>query len=574
MLVGLVDSLPIFVSIKINTMKTLVVALTLILALPALSQKTKNKAVWLKIEDTKVLPVKVGKTFKSTDESLNKIISKYKVKSVEYVFSNSRNPELKKVVEFSCDCDAENLYTDLVNKTKSVRGVELAPVYETLALPNDYSTVFPNDYALNLIGAQAAWDVTTGNSSVIIAVSDQNFEVSHEELAGKVLFYDATNTATKTHGTAVAINAAGNTNNGVGKSSIGYNSSLMLYRMNYNDALAASYAGARVLNLSWTSGCTFNSYAQAAIDEIWNNRTFIVASAGNGTTCGGASNLVYPAAYNHVFAVTSIGPNDNHERTPGNPATTHQHNASVDICAPGYDVAISAAPGWYLTNNGTSFAAPYVSGTVALMVAANACITNEEIESLLRESATNIDELNPTYAGTLGAGRLNAASAVERAMSMTQLEIQSEVYTLGCTANSGKIQILNGVNDPETNYSYQWSNGSTSSSLIGLPNGTYTVTVTAGCATGTETFVVNTNLTQSTAQITNSTTTTMPNGIININVSGAAPFNYLWNNGSAAEDLNGIVAGNYNVIVTNANGCSTTFNYTVGHNRMKPRFRN
>jgi hypothetical protein len=82
-------------------MKTLVVALTLILALPALSQKTKNKAVWLKIEDTKVLPVKVGKTFKSTDESLNKIISKYKVKSVEYVFSNSRNPELKKVVEAS-----------------------------------------------------------------------------------------------------------------------------------------------------------------------------------------------------------------------------------------------------------------------------------------------------------------------------------------------------------------------------------------------------------------------------------------------------------------------------------------
>ena len=198
----------------------------------------------------------------------------------------------------------------------------------------------------------------------------------------------------------------------------------------------------------------------------------------------------------------------------------------------------------------------------------------EEIESLLRESATNIDALNPNYAGTLGAGRLNASSAVARAMSMTQLEIQSELYTLGCTPNSGKIQILNAVYNPEANYSYQWSNGSTSSSLLDLPNGTYTVTVTEGCATGTETFVVNTNLTQSSAQITNSTTTTMPNGIININVSGAAPFNYLWNNGSAAEDLNGIVAGNYNVIITNANGCATTFNYTVGHNRMKPRFRN
>jgi subtilisin family serine protease len=557
-------------------MKTLVVALTLILALPVIAQKTKNKAVWLRVDDQKILPTKVGTKLKSTDESLDAIITKNKVKSVEYVFSNSRNPELQKVVQFTCDCDAEKLYADLVNKTKSVRGVEIAPVYETLATPNDYTTVFPNDYALNLIGAQAAWDVTTGSSSVIIGVSDQNFEITHEELAGKVLFYDATNTATKTHGTAVAINAAGNTNNGIGKSSIGYNSSLKLYRMNYNDALAASYAGARVLNLSWTSGCTFNSYAQAVIDEIWNNRTFIVASAGNGTTCGGAGNLVYPAAYNHVFAVTSIGPNDNHERTPGNPSTTHQHNSSVDICAPGYDVAISAGPGWYLTNNGTSFAAPYVSGTVALMVAANPCITNDEIESLLRESAVNIDAINPNYVGQLGAGRLNAAMAVQRAKSMTELFIESDVYTQGCTPNSGKIQILNGVYNPEVNYSYTWSNGSTSPILSNLPNGTYTVTVTspATCATGTQTFVINTVEMLSSAQITNSTTATMPNGSININVTGNAPFTYSWNNGSTSEDLNGIVSGNYNVLITDSSGCSRTFNYVVGYNRIKQRFRN
>jgi subtilisin family serine protease len=557
-------------------MKTVFFALSIFMSLSLFSQKTKSKAVWFKLDDKELLPKKVGANLKSKDETLNLIITKNKVKSVEYVFSNSRNPELQKVVQFTCDCDAENLYADMVNKTKAVRGVELAPVYETLATPNDYTTVFPTDYALNLIGAQAAWDITTGSSSVIIGVSDQNFDVTHEELAGKVLFYDATNTSTKTHGTAVAINAAGNTNNGVGKSSIGYNSSLKLYRMNYNDALAASYAGARVLNLSWTSGCTYNSYAQAVIDEIWNNRTFIVASAGNGTTCGGPSNLVYPAAYNHVFAVTSIGPNDNHERTPGNPSTTHQHNSSVDICAPGYDVAISAGPGWYLTNNGTSFAAPYVTGTVALMVAANPCISNDEIESLLRESAVNIDALNPSYAGQLGAGRLNAGMAVSRAKSMTELFIESDVFSQGCTPNSGKIQILNGVSNPEVNYTYTWSNGSTSPILTNLSNGTYTVTVNspATCASSTQTFVINTIELQSSAQITNSTTPTMPNGVININVNGTSPFTYLWNNGSPAEDLNGIVSGNYNVLITDATGCSRTFNYTVGYNRIKPRFRN
>jgi hypothetical protein len=66
----------------------------------------------------------------------------------------------------------------------------------------------------------------------------------------------------------------------------------------------------------------------------------------------------------------------------------------------------------------------------------------------------------------------------------------------------------------------------------------------------------------------------MPNGVININVNGTSPFTYLWNNGSPAEDLNGIVSGNYNVLITDATGCSRTFNYTVGYNRIKPRFRN
>jgi len=46
------------------------------LALPALAQKTKNKAVWLKIDDQKILPTKVGTKLKSTDESLNAIITK------------------------------------------------------------------------------------------------------------------------------------------------------------------------------------------------------------------------------------------------------------------------------------------------------------------------------------------------------------------------------------------------------------------------------------------------------------------------------------------------------------------
>ena len=192
---------------------------------------------------------------------------------------------------------------------------------------------------------------------------------------------------------------------------------MALYRMNYNEVLDASYAGARVVNLSWTSGCDYNIYQQEAMDEVYNNGTFIVAAAGNGSTCSGPETLVYPSAYDNVFSVTSIGPYDNHEQIIGDPNTTHQHNATVDLSAPGYDVPITAAPGWYLTGGGTSYAAPLVTGTVGLMLCANPCLENQEIEDILKLSSVDIDALNPSYAGLIGAGRLDAGAAVTMAFN-------------------------------------------------------------------------------------------------------------------------------------------------------------
>jgi subtilisin family serine protease len=367
--------------------------------------------IWVKAEN-------IQQVVKSTEfRSLMKMLKTDNI-IITSPLSNSKNPELKKVYQIECECDVVDLYTSM-HKVSGLTGIEYGPVYETLAEPNDYATTFNGNWALDLINANGAWSVTPGNSNINIAISDQNFYVNHEELTGKVTHYDTTNTATRTHGTAVATIAAGNTNNGVGLASIGYNSTLSLYRMNYNEVLAASYAGARVINMSWTSGCSFNTYAQQALTEVYNNGTFLIASAGNGSTCGGANNLVYPAAYANVFAVTSVGSQDNIERVIGNPTTRHQTNASVDICAPGHNVPLTSAPGFYVTGNGTSFAAPYVTGTVGLMLAANPNLTTNEIDSILRMTSTNIDSLNTNYIGSIGAGRLNAEDAVTAAYLMT-----------------------------------------------------------------------------------------------------------------------------------------------------------
>ena len=392
-----------------NLKKTITTLLISLITVVSFGQKS---SVWATVENVEQL--------KRNPQFITILTNQNISLSYNKAFPSSKQESLQMVYEFTCNCDVTDLYITL-SRVSGLKGIEYGPTYETLEVPNDYSLVSTTNWALDLIGAQNAWVYTTGDPTLNVAVSDQNFYNNHEELTGKINYYDNTNTSTKTHGTAVATIVAGNTNNSVGLSSIGYNTTLNLYRMNYNEMLTASYNGARVINLSWTSGCLFNTYAQQAIDEVYNNGTFIVASAGNGTTCGGPNSLVYPAAYNHVFAVTSVGSQDNIEKTIGNPNTRHQTNSSVDICAPGHNVPLTAAPGWYLNSSGTSFAAPYVTGTVALMLAVKSDLTNDEIDSILRLTATNIDTLNPNYVGMIGSGRLNSGFAVQKVWEMTQV---------------------------------------------------------------------------------------------------------------------------------------------------------
>jgi subtilisin family serine protease len=399
--------------LKIKKMKVLKTTITtLLISLITVVSFGQKSSVWATVENVNQL--------QRNQELISVMVENHIDLTYYKAFPSSRQEKLQNVYEFSCECDVVTLYSAL-HKVSGLKGIEYGPTYETLETPNDYSLISTTNWALDLIGAQNAWVYTTGDPTLNVAVSDQNFYNNHEELNGKINYYDNTNTSTRTHGTAVATIVAGNTNNATGLSSIGYNTTLNLYRMNYNDMLNASYNGAKVINLSWASGCSFNTYAQMAIDEVYNNGTFIVASAGNGTTCGGPNSLVYPASYNHVFAVTSVGSQDNIERTIGNQNTRHQTNSSVDICAPGFDVPLTAAPGWYLTSSGTSFAAPYVTGTIALMLSVKPNLTNQEIDSILRLTATNIDVLNPNYVGKIGSGRLNSGLAVQMVWEMTQV---------------------------------------------------------------------------------------------------------------------------------------------------------
>lgn len=461
---------------------TLLTIFTLTLSTGVFSQNIENQIlVTLNESATKSLKVENGKLL-SGENQIQKLIEDNNIISIKQAFPSSRKEALQNVFEITCECDANDLLVQVV-KTRSelLTKAEIAPKLESLSLPNDYNNVYTEDYALDLIEAAGAWNITNGSDRIKIAITDSNFDLNHEELVGKYSYVQPNLTNTNIdHGTAVAVTAAGNTNNNVGKSSIGYNSDLMLYGMSYNNLLNASYNGAHIINASWAGGCSYSEYYQSLIDEVIENGSIIIASAGNGGTCGGASNKVYPASYEGVISVSSIGSNDNHERLSGGVISTHQHNDKVDLVAPGYDVPLAISNNTYTTGTGSSFASPFVSGTVGLMLAVNEDLNHCEVEYILKSSSTNIDSLNPNYTGQLGAGRLNAKSALEMTSIFENTMISHSINHHYLDPNGSLfVDVTSGADI--TDFQYEYTNTVIYNDTLSLRNYLITITYTSGC---------------------------------------------------------------------------------------------
>jgi len=115
-------------------------------------------------------------------------------------------------------------------------------------------------------------------------------------------------------------------------------------------------------------------------------------------------------------------------------------------------------------------------------------------------------------------------------------------------------------------YTFLWNGGATTEDRTGLAAGSYSVTITDanGC-----TGVVNATVTQPTVLTASTTVTNVAcnggsNGSAAVSVSGGtAPYNYAWSNNATTAIITGIAAGTYSVVITDANSCSITRNFTV-----------
>ncbi len=324
------------------------------------------------------------------------------------------------------------------------------PIFKLFYNPND---MHPNQWYLNIIEAQKAWDITIGNPNIKVAIVDDAVKISHPDLA-PIIYHnpnevlDGTDTDGNgfiddihgwdvadnnnnpeppenhwsyafidmffTHGTHCAGIAAAATDNNIGIASIGFGISIIPIKATRDNSILplaldagpegidyAIVAGADVINLSWGGSQNVPS-VKAVIDEALNQGIIIVAAAGN----DGNNTLSYPASYDGVVSVGATAQNDII-------ASFSQRNDKIDVMAPGENIwSTVRSNNSYDYLDGTSMAAPMVAGLIGLMMSFDASFTPSQIINCLKAGCDNIDSLNPLVTGLIGAGRINAHKAL------------------------------------------------------------------------------------------------------------------------------------------------------------------
>lgn len=421
-------------------------------------------------------------------ESLDKLHVKYAVRRVERLFpvvtglrmaTKARALDQIVRISFPADADMDQLLAEL-RTDPHVKSADYAMVHPVYVLPNDPS--FGTQWSLqdpqdNDVDAPTAWDITPGDSVVILGATDTGVQHDHPDLAGASPYTggncfinwaeynglpstdddgngffddirgwdfvdvsgawpgeDGTNPDNNPmdfngHGTHVSGIMAAMTNNvtGVAGMAGGFYSAtrgckIMPLRIGWSQAhptsggevgfvrmdfaaQAINYGvmmGVRVFNCSW--GSSSDAAFRAAVDNAVANGVSFAVAAGNDNSPGGG----YLQARPDIINVASTTSSDTK-------SSFSNYGVYVDVSAPGsaiYNTYSFHGAATYGTLSGTSMAAPHVAGLVGLILSKNPELEKYRVDSIVMATTDNIDAINPTYAGQLGSGRINAASAL------------------------------------------------------------------------------------------------------------------------------------------------------------------
>ncbi len=325
----------------------------------------------------------------------------------------------------------------VLNAYRSLSDVEQADfnrIYSVQWTPNDPS--FGQLWGMTKVEAPAAWDVSTG-SGVVVAVIDTGVDFLHPDLAANVwvnndeipgngldddlngyvddvrgwdcVAEDNGPTDVYGHGSHVAGTIAAVGHNGVGVVGLSFNARVMPVKglNDYGNGTSADLAqaliyaadnGAQVINNSW-GGQGSDPLIESAVAYAVSVGAVVVAAAGN-------SNMdvqdFYPARLPGVVAVSAFDAADQK-------AAFSNFGTRIDVAAPGVSI-LSTYKGGYSFLNGTSMAAPHVSGLAALILASHPDYSASQVRQVIRQSADDVGSPGPDTVS--GAGRINARAAL------------------------------------------------------------------------------------------------------------------------------------------------------------------
>ena len=339
----------------------------------------------------------------------------------------------------------------------------------TLATPDDEA--FPFQWHYPLIGLPQAWDTSSGDPGVVVAVVDTGILAEHPDLEGQLVpGYDFVSDPLSAadgdgidpdpqdsggqlgggtfHGSHVSGTVAAAGNNAIGVVGTAYSSRVMPVRAlgkggsgtSYDVGQAVRFAAglandsgtlperpADIINLS-LGGAPFSASRQALYRELQAAGVLVVAAAGNQASAAPG----YPASYEGVLSVSAV---DAQRRLTAYSNT----GANIDLAAPGGDNSVDLnGDGYpdgvlstgasrdenglryeYAFLNGTSMAAPHIAGVLALMKSVNPALTPEDIDALLAAGELSDDLGIPGRDDEFGYGLINASRAVQAALAAT-----------------------------------------------------------------------------------------------------------------------------------------------------------
>lgn len=269
-------------------------------------------------------------------------------------------------------------------------------------------------YAPAKLHLQQVHSVARGEG-ILVAMLDSGVDPAHPELAGSIvasLNALSSEPTSESHGTAVASVIAAHASL-TGMAPDAKILAVRAFSATPSDVATGTTAdvvraislavetGARVVNMSFAGPA--DPLLARVIAAASDRGVVFVAAGGN---AGPTAPPAYPAADPHVIAVTATDARD-----ALLPAANH--GAYIGVAAPGVDILVATPGAGYALNSGTSIAAAYVSGLVALMMQHDSKLTPQDARRLLTDSAR---DLGPAGADpAFGAGLIDPERAVDAA---------------------------------------------------------------------------------------------------------------------------------------------------------------